>query len=52
MFSYSSDVQRCPQVANETGKRYLCGKCGAEFVVTRGGEGSIMCCAEPMGKKS
>ena len=44
--------QRCPPVANETGKRYSCGKCGSEFVVTRGGEGSITCCSEPMGRKS
>jgi hypothetical protein len=24
-----------------TGKRYRCPKCGAEFVVTRGGEGVL-----------
>ena len=39
-------------MANETGKRYLCSKCGSEFVVTRGGEGTIACCGEPMTKKS
>ena len=38
-------------LANETGKRYSCGKCGAEFVVTRGAEGSIECCGEPMVQK-
>ncbi len=39
-------------MANETGKRYLCSKCGSEFVVTRGGEGSITCCGEPTTKKN
>ncbi|MDP6402334.1 MAG: hypothetical protein QF467_02165 [SAR202 cluster bacterium] len=39
-------------MANETGKRYLCSKCGSEFVVTKGGEGSITCCGEPMPRKS
>jgi DNA-directed RNA polymerase subunit RPC12/RpoP len=39
-------------VATETGKRYFCGKCGAEFVVTRGSdEGDIHCCGEPLSKK-
>ena len=40
------------EVANETGKRYLCAHCGSEFVVTRGGDGAIMCCGEPMTRKS
>ena len=35
-------------MANETGKRYACGKCGAEFIVTKGGSGAISCCGEPM----
>ena len=30
-------------MAAETGKRYRCVKCGAEFIVTRGGEGSLRC---------
>ncbi len=38
-------------LANETGKRYSCGKCGSEFVVTRGADGSIECCSEPMVQK-
>ena len=38
-------------MANETGKRYFCSKCGAEFVVTRGGDGALKCCGEPMTKK-
>lgn len=39
-------------MANETGKRYQCAKCGTELIVTRGGEGAIKCCGEPMQLKS
>jgi desulfoferrodoxin-like iron-binding protein len=35
-------------VANQVGKRYVCGKCGAEVIVTRGGNGTAVCCGEPM----
>ncbi len=35
-------------MANEIGKRYRCLKCGAEFIVTKGGEGTISCCSQPM----
>ncbi len=35
-------------MANAIGKRYVCEKCGVECVVTRGGEGSLNCCGEPM----
>lgn len=28
------------------GKRFMCTKCGFEFIVTRGGSGSIRCCGE------
>jgi len=35
-------------LANQTGKRYVCARCGSEFIVTKGGNGSINCCAEPM----
>ena len=35
-------------MANEMGKRYRCPKCGAEFIVTKGGEGTINCCGQPM----
>ena len=38
-------------MANETGKRYSCGICGAELVVTRGAEGTMSCCGEVMQKK-
>ena len=38
-------------VANQTGKRYNCAKCGSEFIVTKGGEGTVICCSEPMQQK-
>lgn len=38
-------------VANDTGKRYFCSKCGSEFIVTKGGAGAIVCCDVPMTKK-
>ncbi|MBI2865778.1 MAG: desulfoferrodoxin [Chloroflexi bacterium] len=37
---------------NETGKRYSCTKCGSEILVTRGGEGTLLCCGQPMVKKT
>ena len=39
-------------MANETGKRYICGHCASEFIVTKGGTGSISCCKQPMEIKS
>ncbi|PIU55593.1 MAG: desulfoferrodoxin [Chloroflexi bacterium CG07_land_8_20_14_0_80_51_10] len=39
-------------MANEVGKRYQCPKCGTELIVTRGGEGAVKCCGEPMQLKS
>jgi desulfoferrodoxin-like iron-binding protein len=47
-FEYEGGVK----VANETGKRYMCEKCGSEFIVTRAGNGSINCCGQPMKKKN
>ncbi len=35
-------------MANQVGKRYICKKCGNEFVVTRGGQGTLYCCGQPM----
>jgi len=35
-------------MANQIGKRYRCTKCGAEFIVTRGGEGTVHCCGKLM----
>ena len=35
-------------MANQIGKRYRCTKCGAEVIATRGGNGTISCCNQPM----
>ena len=35
-------------MANQIGKRYACARCGAEMLVTRAGEGALICCGEPM----
>ncbi len=33
---------------NEIGKRYSCGKCGAEVIVTKAGTGAVHCCGKSM----
>lgn len=38
-------------MANEIGKRYICAKCGAEFIVTKAGAGAVSCCGQPMEQK-
>jgi desulfoferrodoxin-like iron-binding protein len=38
-------------MANETGKRYVCASCGAEFIVTKSGSGAVACCGQPMSLK-
>lgn len=38
-------------VANEAGKRVRCEECGAEVVVTKGGEGTVSCHGQPMQPK-
>jgi desulfoferrodoxin-like iron-binding protein len=43
-----SFLERQFLMANQIGKRYRCTKCGAEFIVTRGGDGTIHCCGKPM----
>ncbi|GAF87224.1 unnamed protein product [marine sediment metagenome] len=35
-------------MANQVGKRYQCTKCGTEMIVTKGGEGNLSCCDQPM----
>jgi desulfoferrodoxin-like iron-binding protein len=32
----------------QVGKRYVCKKCGAEYMVTRAGKGELSCCGQPM----
>jgi len=38
-------------MANQVGKRYVCASCGAEFIVTRGGDGEVKCCGMSVGEK-
>lgn len=38
-------------MTNVAGKRYECGKCGSQMIVTKGGEGSLICCGESMVQK-
>ncbi|MFH0769561.1 MAG: desulfoferrodoxin [Chloroflexota bacterium] len=35
-------------MANQIGKRYICTNCGAEFICTKGANGTIQCCGKPM----
>lgn len=35
-------------MTNVTGKRYYCEVCGSEFIVTKGGEGTLHCCGRAM----
>jgi desulfoferrodoxin-like iron-binding protein len=39
------------RMANVVGKRYRCVKCGSEFIVTKGGTGTLVCCTQPMEQK-
>jgi hypothetical protein len=38
-------------VANQVGKRYQCTKCNSEMIVTKGGDGALSCCGQPMQQK-
>ena len=38
-------------MANLVGKRYSCQVCGSEFIVTKGGNGTLHCCGQPMTQK-
>ncbi len=33
---------------NKPGSRMKCETCGAEIVITKGGNGSVTCCSNPM----
>ncbi len=38
-------------MANQLGKIYVCGACGAQVIVTKGGAGAIRCCGQAMAQK-
>jgi hypothetical protein len=35
-------------MTNQVGKRYICASCRTEMLVTRGGDGQLSCCGQPM----
>ena len=39
------------KMANQLGKVYICGKCGSQVIVTKGGAGALKCCGAPMEQK-
>jgi desulfoferrodoxin-like iron-binding protein len=44
--------QECSHnMANNLGKVYICGKCGSQVIVTKGGTGALKCCGGPMEQK-
>jgi len=38
-------------MASQIGKIYLCGGCGAQVIVTKGGNGTLKCCGSEMQQK-
>jgi Desulfoferrodoxin, N-terminal domain len=38
-------------VGNQVGKRYQCTNCNTEMIVTKGGDGALACCGQPMQQK-
>jgi hypothetical protein len=36
---------------NQLGKIYICGKCGGQFIVTKGGTGTLKCCGQALEQK-
>jgi desulfoferrodoxin len=39
------------RMANQLGKVYICGKCGSQVIVTKGGTGALKCCGATMEQK-
>jgi desulfoferrodoxin-like iron-binding protein len=39
------------KMANQLGKVYICGKCGSQVIVTKGGTGTLKCCGDSMDQK-
>lgn len=38
-------------MASQTGKRYICDICKAEYIVTKAGKGDLKCCGKQMKEK-
>lgn len=48
----AGDVKEGEQeMANQLGKVYICGKCGSQVIVTKGGNGALKCCGAEMEQK-
>jgi len=50
---FFSPAERCvyeggAKLTNQLGKRYLCENWGTEMIITKGGEGTLKCCGQPM----
>ncbi|MFO8011471.1 MAG: desulfoferrodoxin [Dehalococcoidia bacterium] len=35
-------------MGTQLGKRYVCGVCNTEVLITKAGEGDLECCGQPM----
>ena len=35
-------------MGSDVGRKFECKKCGAEFIVTKGSNGVLQCCGQPM----
>jgi hypothetical protein len=44
----TTSAKEIPVATVQTGKRYYCPNCQAEFIVTRGGEGVLKCGDTPL----
>tara|TARA_Y100000588_G_scaffold381566_2_gene467453 strand:- start:158 stop:367 length:210 start_codon:yes stop_codon:yes gene_type:complete len=42
--------KKAGNMANDMGKRYTCGNCGSQVIVTKAGDGGLICCDKPMDK--
>lgn len=40
-----------PKSGTQAGKRYKCGTCASEVLVTKPGAGTLVCCGKPMEQK-
>ena len=49
--SIVSDDKRTTLMANQLGKMYICNTCGAQVIVTKGGDGTLKCCGTEMRQK-
>ena len=51
MIKTTAMSRKVKTMANQIGKKYKCAKCNAEVMVTKGGNGELVCCNQPMEQK-